>query len=144
MKPGDAEMIVGQIGKAEQKLAAARALARDGHLDDAISRAYYAMFHAASAVLLSLGITVDNHSALKAMFGLHLIKTGELDRGYGKSLSRLKDDRENGDYDIFTDFDRKDADKAISDAESFLAEMRRYLTDRKGIAFPATLGGAGE
>ena len=38
----------------------------------------YSIFHAASAVLLSKGITTSSHSGLKAMFGLHLIGTGEL------------------------------------------------------------------
>jgi uncharacterized protein (UPF0332 family) len=141
MNPNDAEMIVGQMQKAYEKVAAARSLTRSGHHDDAISRAYYAMFHAASAVLLSLGITVDSHSALKAMFGLHLVKTGEIDREYGKSLSRLKDDRENGDYDIFADFDEDDAQKAIGQAQGFVAEMKRYLSQEKGIAFaPASEG----
>ena len=136
MNQNAAEMIVGQMEKAHEKLAAARSLARDQHYDDAISRAYYAMFHSAGAVLLSLGITVDSHSALKAMFGLHLVKTGEIRREYGKSLSRLKDDRENGDYDIFTDFGADDAQKAISKAEGFVAEMKRYLSAMKGIGFP--------
>jgi uncharacterized protein len=135
MKQSDAEMIVGQMEKANEKLAAARSLARDHHYDDAISRAYYAMFHSAGAVLLSLGITVDSHSALKGMFGLHLVKTGEIGKEYGKSLSRLKDERENGDYDIFTDFSADDAQKAISEAEGFVAEMKRYLSAMKGLAF---------
>jgi hypothetical protein len=136
MKQSDAEMIVGQMEKAREKLAAARSLARDEHHDDAISRAYYAMFHSASAALLSLGITVDSHGALKAMFGLHLVKTGEIGSEFGKSLSRLKDDRENGDYDIFTDFGADDAQRAIGEAEGFVAEMKRYLSATKGIAFP--------
>ena len=57
MRQTDLEMIVGQIRKAEDKLAAARSLLRDAHLDDAISRAYYAAFHAASAALLAPGRT---------------------------------------------------------------------------------------
>ena len=92
MKPGDRELITGQLEKAREKLDAARILARDDFHDDAVSRAYYSMFHAASAVLLSLGITADSHSALKTMFGLHLVKSGKVDVKYGKWLGRLKDD----------------------------------------------------
>ena len=57
-----AELIKGQIKKAEEKLAAAKSLREDGFQDDAISRAYYVMFHAGSAALLSEGITVESHS----------------------------------------------------------------------------------
>jgi len=94
------------------------------------------MFHAASAVLLAEGITVDSHSALKTMFGLRLIKTEKIDQKYGRWLNRLKDERENGDYDIFTSFDREDAENSITEAEEFIQEMKRYLIENYGLKFP--------
>lgn len=121
------EIIEEQLKKAQEKLQAAKALFRDGFLDDVISRAYYAIFHAASAVLLSKGITVDSHSGLKTMFGLHFIKTGEISKEYGRSLNKLKDERENGDYDIFVSFEKEDAIDAIKEAEEFINAMREYL-----------------
>lgn len=124
-----AEMVRTQIEKAETKLNAARSLLKDSFIDDAISRAYYAMFHGASAVLLAEGITVTTHSALKTMFGIHLIKTGKIGRKYGKFLTRLKDERENGDYDIFTNFEENDVKQAIVETEDFLKEMKRYLAE---------------
>jgi len=93
------------------------------------------MFHAASPLLLSEGITVESHSALKTMFGLRFIKTGKLDKKFGRFLSKLKDERENGDYDIFTSFDYEDAKTDIEEAEEFLKEMKRYLTHHHGIDF---------
>ena len=57
-----AELIKGQIKKAEEKLSAAKSLREDGFQDDAISRAYYVMFHAGSAALLSEGIAVESHN----------------------------------------------------------------------------------
>lgn len=94
------------------------------------------MFHAASAVLFSEGITVESHSALKTMFGLHFIKTGKIDKKYGRWLNRLKDERENGDYDIFTSFDFGDAENDIKEAEKFLEEMKKYLIQQHGMKFP--------
>ena len=133
MKPSDRELVTGQIRKSEDKLAAASSLLESRFYDDAISRAYYAMFHAASAVLQTDGISVESHSALKSMFGLHLVETGRIGRQYGKWLSRLKDDRENGDYDIFTDFGEEDAREAVRVARCFLTEMRRFLSDSAGF-----------
>jgi len=129
------DLITAQIEKSREKLDAAKTLLREGFIDDAISRAYYSMFHAASAVLLSEGMTVEGHSALKTMFGLHLIKTGKIEKKYGQWLNKLKDERENGDYDIFTSFELEDAKNGVNEAEEFLEEMRKYLIQKHGIKF---------
>ena len=136
MEPKTSDLVSIQIEKGKEKLDAAKVLLREGFIDDAISRAYYGVFHAASAVLLAEGITVDSHSALKTMFGLHFIKTGKIDKKYGRWLNRLKDERENGDYDIFTSFDREDAENSITEAEEFIQEMKRYLIENYGLNFP--------
>jgi uncharacterized protein (UPF0332 family) len=133
VEPKIKELIIAQINKSKEKVEAAKTLLKDGFVDDAISRAYYSMFHAASAVLLSEGITVDSHSALKNMFGLRFTKTGKIDKKFGRWLNRLKDERENGDYDIFTSFDDEDAKVDIEEAERFLEEMKRYLTQNYRI-----------
>jgi uncharacterized protein (UPF0332 family) len=135
MDPKIQDLIATQIEKSREKLDAAKTLLREGFIDDAISRAYYSMFHAASAVLLSKGITVESHSALKTMFGLHLIKTGKIEKKYGQWLNKLKDERENGDYDIFTSFELEDAKNGVNEAEEFLEEMRKYLIQKHGIKF---------
>lgn len=135
MDPKTRDLIIIQIEKSGEKLDAAKTLLREGFIDDAISRAYYSMFHAASAVLLSEGITVESHSALKTMFGLHFIKAGKIDKKFGRWLNKLKDERENGDYDIFTSFDREDAENGIDETEEFLEEMKRYLIKNHRIKF---------
>lgn len=135
MDPKDRSLIIAQIEKSKEKLNAAKALLKDGFRDDAISRAYYSMFHAASAVLLSAGISVDSHSALKNMFGLHFVKTGKIDKKFSRWLNKLKDERENGDYDIFTSFDIEDARVDIQEGEEFLEEMKKYLTQNHGVEF---------
>ena len=136
MEPKTSDLVSIQIEKGKEKLDAAKVLLREGFIDDAISRAYYGVFHAASAVLLAEGITVDSHSGLKTMFGLRLIKPGKIDQKYGRWLNRLKDERENGDYDIFTSFDREDAENSITEAEEFIQEMKRYLIKNYGLNFP--------
>ncbi|MCJ7785997.1 MAG: HEPN domain-containing protein [Desulfobacterales bacterium] len=139
MDPKDRTLIIAQIEKSTEKLNAAKVLLKDGFVDDAISRAYYSMFHAASAVLLSAGISVESHSALKNMFGLHFVKTGKIDKKFSRWLNKLKDERENGDYDIFTSFDSEDARIDIQEAEEFLEEMKKYLTLTQGVEFQKSI-----
>lgn len=120
-------LISGQIEKAEEKLQAARSLFQSAFWDDAISRAYYAVFHAASAALLSEGVTAKTHEAVKTLFGLYFIRTGKIENSYGRTIRELKDDREHGDYDVFTSFGREDAEKAIQEAERFLERIGKFL-----------------
>jgi uncharacterized protein (UPF0332 family) len=54
------------IERAEQAVDAARKLASDGYYDFAASRAYYAVFYAASALLLREGLEFRKHSGVIA------------------------------------------------------------------------------
>lgn len=58
------ELIKGYMAKAKEKLAVARELFERGHYDDAVSRAYYAAFHAAQAALISEGQEADTHKGV--------------------------------------------------------------------------------
>ena len=71
------ELIKGYIAKANEKLGVAEMLYQEGACDDAVSRAYYAAFHAASAVLLSEGLSAETHAGLINLFGLHFVKSGK-------------------------------------------------------------------
>lgn len=122
-----ASLLQGYLEKAKGKLSVARALLRDAHYDDAVSRAYYAAFHAAQAVLLTEGLSATTHQGVVNLFGLHLVKTGKFDPRFGKFLANLKDDREDSDYEIFSSIDRETAEHAVTEAREFLAAMERYL-----------------
>ena len=60
------------------RLAAARSLIQNDFHDDAVSRAYYAMYYAAKAALLTLGIDLKRHSSTVALFTEHFVRTGLL------------------------------------------------------------------
>ena len=120
-------LLKGFLSKAEDKLRVAESLLRDNHYDDAVSRAYYCTFHATQAVLLTEGLSANTHQGLVNLFGLHFVKTGKLDKRFGKFLSNLKDDRETSDYEIYSPIDQETAENALQEARSFLQEMKRYL-----------------
>lgn len=52
-----------------------------GHYDVAVSRAYYAMFYAATALLHSQGISRKKHSGVHSAFGQQFVKTGLIEPG---------------------------------------------------------------
>jgi uncharacterized protein (UPF0332 family) len=44
-----------------------------------------------------------------------------------RNLANLKDERETGDYEIFSYTDRETAGSAIKEAKEFLTEAKNYL-----------------
>jgi uncharacterized protein (UPF0332 family) len=66
------------VDKASDSLQAARLLHEHGQHSFAASRAYYAMFYLAEAVLLGEGKAFSKHAAVHAAFGERYAKTGLL------------------------------------------------------------------
>jgi len=124
------EIITGYLDVSRDKLDSAKILFKHDKYDDAISRAYYAVFHCTQALLLSLGIKAESHSGVRQLFGFHFIKEGRFDKKFGRYLKNLKDERENGDYSIFTLIEKEDALKAINEAKEFIIETERYLKEK--------------
>ncbi len=79
-----------------EKLRSADHLLRSGFLSDAVSRAYYAAFNSARAVLLMLGSHVRTHEGVAYKFGLRVIREGLGDRELGRTLNLLRQAREEG------------------------------------------------
>ena len=75
-----------RIDRARAKLATAQRLLASEDWDDAISRAYYAAYHAAHALLLVVGLEPKSPAGTVSLFGFHFIKTGQLDAKLGRAL----------------------------------------------------------
>lgn len=115
------------IEKADRSVHAAKALLDDGDADFAVSRAYYGMFYAAEAVLLSKGLRFQRHGSVHAAFGEHFVKTGLLDSKLHRWLLDAFDQRILGDYGTEVVMTVGDVKQVIVQAEAFVAEVRRYL-----------------
>jgi len=55
-----------------------------------------------------------------------------LDKKFGRYLANLKDNRENGDYEIFSTIDEEVAQKAVKEAGEFVAEINEFITQEIG------------
>lgn len=122
------ELIHGYLAKARQKARVAGDLLKTKEWDDSVSRAYYAAFHAAQAVLLTEGQHAESHRGLITLFGLLLVKTGKFDKKWGKFLANLKDDREASDYEALSWIDEATARRAVTEAGEFISAVERYLS----------------
>jgi uncharacterized protein (UPF0332 family)/predicted nucleotidyltransferase len=124
---------------ADEKLGVARDLARDAHYDDALSKAYYAVFYGAKAALLSIGVKVKSHSGAISEFGRRFVTTGRVDQRFSAIHSSLSRARLRSDYDPYPRVDKRRAEQAIRDAETFTARARELVEEELSSrgAFPA-------
>lgn len=106
-------------------------LLEGGEWEDAVSRAYYGAFHAAQAALLIEGQRAETHKGLITLFGLLLVKTGKVDRKWGKLLANLKDDREASDYAPLSWIDEPTARQSVEEAEQFVNAIEHYCRNRE-------------
>jgi uncharacterized protein (UPF0332 family) len=122
-----------RIDRARAKLRTAERLLADGELDDAISRAYYAAFHAAHALLLTVGLEPKTHEGTLSLFGLHFVRAGRIDMSHARALRAIKEDRENGDYAEIVFFDAQEARQRVDSAGSLLEACVRLLETDHGL-----------
>ena len=112
--------IAANLDRAEASIQAAKELFEGGYYDFVASRAYYAAFYAATALLLSEELEFSKHSGVIASVHQRFVKTGKLDTQHGKDLNWLFELRSVGDYGAVIHVSQQDADRAIEVAESFL------------------------
>ncbi|MEW6663390.1 MAG: HEPN domain-containing protein [Bacillota bacterium] len=124
------EKLFRQLKKADEKLNAAKKLLELRLLDDAVSRAYYAMFHAAKALLEADGLYSKTHSGLLTLFAQHFVKTGIIAKAFFDTLSSAKELRESGDYEAFFSAEAGETKEIVEQAEAFVNECKRILLSR--------------
>lgn len=98
-----------------------------GYYGAAVSRAYYAFFYGATALLLTLDLTRSKHSGVLAAFREHFVKPGifsvEDSRAYGSAFEL----RNTTDYERVGQADRVQAQTVIEDVRRFVEHCETYL-----------------
>lgn len=118
-----------QLVQAELRLKAARQLQETGFYDDAVSRAYYSMYFAATAMFLARGIRVKTHRGLVARFGREFVETGLIEAHFGRILRIAEELRSEADYSIIRQISDEEAAAILNDADKFLARAKDIITN---------------
>lgn len=113
--------------RGDEALAAAKVLLSAGFFNDAISRAYYAAFHWARALLVSQGNDPKTHRGVIQMVSLNFVTTRKLTEEEAAILAQLETYREISDYAPAADFTEPIAAAEIEKAGRFIAACRRLL-----------------
>ena len=120
------------LERAKLDLRAAQANLDDGFYGVVVSRAYYAMFYAANALLATQGLTRSKHTAVHAAFGQHFVKTGLIEPQYLRRLVDAFDARSDADYDAAFVGDPARAEAAVASAKDFVARVEQFLSLGEG------------
>lgn len=119
--------IAANLERADDSMQVARDLLEKSHYDVAASRAYYAAFYAASALLLGKNIDPSKHSGVISAIHREFVKSGKLAVAQGKNLNWLFELRGVGDYGVIVHVTEGEAIRAVKVADDFLAGVKRLL-----------------
>ena len=117
------------IDKADKFLETARHTMQTGDSDSCVSRCYYAMFFTAEAVLLTKGLRASSHKGVIGLFGQHFVKTGVIEKRFGKALNDAWDLRLIGDYGVGVTITKEAAEGLFETAGSFVQTMKDFLRE---------------
>jgi uncharacterized protein (UPF0332 family) len=115
------------IAAAEAKLLAAELLLRESLHGDAALRAYYAVFHAISALHLACDNSFSSHAQLIGRFNRDFVRTGIFPPTFTRIVTRLFEDRQLGDYDATFEIGRDQAAQDVADAREVVAAIHAHL-----------------
>ena len=122
------EEISSNLERAETNLQVAKELLDKGYYDVSASRAYYAAFYAASALLLNEGIETSKHSGVIALVHQHFVKSGKLSKEQGRNLNWLFELRSVEDYGVSLHVVLDDARRAADTAQDFFDAVKTLLS----------------
>jgi uncharacterized protein (UPF0332 family) len=111
------------MADAKEKLEVAQLNLDHDFYRDAISRAYYAVLHAADAALATQGFVPKSHAGTNTLFSYHLIKKGLVDKQFKGLVGRAAGARLQADYYHNVKFTREDAEYWLERAKEFVAAI---------------------
>ena len=98
------DIIKYRLQKSSKLLEEIKFLLDNGYANTAISRMYYACYHAISALLFHNNLDTRTHKGLRLQFNNHFVKTGKISLDKAKVFARIYERRQESDYDDFMEF----------------------------------------
>jgi len=127
----DRDEIRDHITLAEECLEEAKNLLSNGFYRGAVSRAYYSMYHAAKALLLTKNVTPKKHTGVLRMLGLEFVNKGYLEEIYAEAYKYAFDIRQKADYGVEFKIEKEVAEEVVKNAEIFLQRIIKTIEEMR-------------
>jgi uncharacterized protein (UPF0332 family) len=117
-----------RLEKCREDLESARLLLEHGLFRAAVNRAYYAVFHVATAALLTVDVIRSKHSGVQSAFAQYLVKPGIVEPEFYETLKFARELREESDYrdDLLT-LTFQETTSLLESAQRFVDRVESYL-----------------
>lgn len=124
------DLILYRIDTAKSDLKSANILFEVGEYRGANNRAYYAIYHAISAVHALDGNAYKRHKDALANFNKSYIKPEIFPRQLGRRIAEAEEIRHASDYDDFYLATKEEAEDQIKTAEELIERIEKYCKER--------------
>jgi uncharacterized protein (UPF0332 family) len=114
------------MDQARDRVVSGRELLASGHLEVAVSAAYYAMLYAARAALSERDEYARTHGGTWHLFHERYVVNGAFDQHLHALAHDAQRTREGGDYEAITP-DRGEAERIVAGAADYVAAVERML-----------------
>ena len=123
------EYAIKELDRARESLLAAKLLLENDLFADCVSRSYYAVLHSAKTALYINGVESRTHEGVRKMFGLHLVKTGKIEKEFSDIITEEQEDRTISDYEVDMEIDEETARQRFDEAVRFVERIEKYIQE---------------
>ena len=127
MTKEDRSLIKYRMERAYETLDEAKIMFEAGKINAYVNRLYYACFYAASALLLTKGLTTSKHSYLRSILHREFIKMGIVSTDLGVHFDLLFNSRQKGDYSDFVRYKAEDVAGWLEPTQEFIDYIDRLI-----------------
>jgi uncharacterized protein (UPF0332 family) len=127
MKGRKEDYINYRVEKSSEIYKDAMILAQNERWNSCVNRLYYSSYYLASALLLKNEIKAETHNGVKTQLFLNFVKTGKLNKEFGKLFAHLFDWRQETDYADFIEFDEKTVKPLLKSVENLNLALKSLI-----------------
>lgn len=120
-----------RIETAKSDLKSANILIKEEEYRGANNRAYYAIYHAISAVHALDGKSYKRHKDTLANFNKDYVKTEIFPKTFGRKIAQAEEIRHASDYDDFYIATKAEAEEQIETAKDLLELIEAYVKSKE-------------
>ena len=128
-KKDQRDLIQHRLDRARETFEEALIMQRERHWNACANRLYYACFYAVTALLAREGLSSNKHSGVKALFNQRFVKTGEVRKEDGKLYNQLFEERQEGDYVDFVNFEKNSVVPWVPRVKEFIESISQLALE---------------
>jgi uncharacterized protein (UPF0332 family) len=104
-------------------------LIKNDKLPAAVNRIYYGLFYSLLALSLRFNYETSKHQQLIGWFNKEFIRSGLIEKEFGRILRDAFENRTSGDYDSFVEFNQTEVLIFFAEMKSFIERIEIFIRE---------------